>query len=147
MVFGAIVAGTDGSPTARVAVDHAVELARLTSSHLHLVTALKARDAPLAHAAAHSRLTLEEEDEARGEAIALLTRLAKEAETTGVRVSTHWRARRPADALIEVAEQEGASLIVVGNKRMQGASRVLGSVPNAVCHNARCSVLIVATTS
>ena len=145
-MFGAIVVGTDGSSTARVAVDHAADLARLTSSHLHLVTALKPRDVPLAHAAAHARLTLEEEDEARGEAITLLARLAKEIEATGVRVSTHWRARRPADALIEVADQEGAELIVVGNKRMHGASRVLGSVPNDVCHNTHCSVLIVATT-
>jgi nucleotide-binding universal stress UspA family protein len=36
--------------------------------------------------------------------------------------------------------------IVVGNKGMRGARRVLGSVPNSVAHLAPCSVLIVDTT-
>jgi len=37
-----------------------------------------------------------------------------------------------------------ADVLVVGNKGMQ--RRVLGSVPNAVTHNADCSVLVVKTT-
>ena len=54
--------------------------------------------------------------------------------------------RDPADALIEVAEQVGATLIVVGNRGMHSARRfVLGNVPNKVSHRARCNVLIVAT--
>jgi len=36
-------------------------------------------------------------------------------------------------------------LVVVGNKGMAGARRVLGSVPNTVSHAARCDVLIVHT--
>jgi nucleotide-binding universal stress UspA family protein len=51
----------------------------------------------------------------------------------------------PADALLEIAEREGADLIVVGNRGMHGVSRMLGSVPNKVSHRARCHVLIVAT--
>jgi len=38
-----------------------------------------------------------------------------------------------------------ADLIVVGNKGMRGARRVLGSVPNSIAHSAPCSVLIVDT--
>jgi nucleotide-binding universal stress UspA family protein len=53
----------------------------------------------------------------------------------------------PAEALISVADREGADLIVVGNKGMKGARRVLGSVPNSVAHRAHCSVLILPTTS
>jgi nucleotide-binding universal stress UspA family protein len=37
--------------------------------------------------------------------------------------------------------------MVVGNKGMRGARRILGSVPNKVAHGARCSVLIADTTS
>ena len=38
-----------------------------------------------------------------------------------------------------------ADLIVVGNKRMKGAARLLGSVPNRVAHKAPSSVLIART--
>ena len=36
-----------------------------------------------------------------------------------------------ADALCAVADEQGAEVIVVGNKGMKGVRRVLGSVPNA----------------
>ena len=51
----------------------------------------------------------------------------------------------PADSLIAVAGEVGAQMIVVGNKGMLGARRVLGSVPNRVSHHADCCVLIVQT--
>ena len=53
--------------------------------------------------------------------------------------------RDPGDALLEVAQAVGAELIVVGNRGMAGAGRVLGSVPNKVSHAARCNVMIVFT--
>jgi nucleotide-binding universal stress UspA family protein len=66
--------------------------------------------------------------------------------TSNVVVSTHAVQKDPVDALLEVAEKVGASLIVVGNKGMHGAKRfVLGNVPNKVSHRAMCNVLIVAT--
>lgn len=57
----------------------------------------------------------------------------------------HLLERDPADALLEVADQVNARMIVVGNRGMAGPRRVLGSVPNTVSHGARCSVLIVST--
>ena len=51
-----------------------------------------------------------------------------------------------AEALVAIAEEIGADLIVVGNRGMKGERRVLGSVPNSVAHAANCSVLIVDTT-
>ena len=54
---------------------------------------------------------------------------------------------RPADAILDVAEEKDADLIVVGNKGMTGAKRfLLGSVPNKVSHHAPCSVMIIRTT-
>ena len=52
---------------------------------------------------------------------------------------------KPADALINEAERLEAELIIVGNRRMQGVSRLLGSVANEVAHNAPCDVLVVKT--
>ena len=59
----------------------------------------------------------------------------------------HARQGDPADAIIDVAEQNRSDLIVVGNKGMTGAKRFfLGAVPNKISHHAPCSVLIVRTT-
>lgn len=53
----------------------------------------------------------------------------------------------PADKILEVAEETGVDLVVIGNKGMTGAKRfLLGSVPNQVSHHAPCNVLIVKTT-
>lgn len=64
----------------------------------------------------------------------------------GLKVETHGLNVDPAHAIVHVAKQVGADLVVVGNKGMQGAKRfLLGSVPNSVAHNAPCAVLIVKT--
>ncbi len=65
----------------------------------------------------------------------------------GVEVETHAREGDPADAILDVAEEQRADLIVVGNKGMTGAKRfLLGSVPNKVSHHAPCSVMIIRTS-
>jgi nucleotide-binding universal stress UspA family protein len=64
-----------------------------------------------------------------------------------VEVATYAREGDPADAILDVAEEEKADLIVVGNKGMSGARRfLLGSVPNKVSHHAPSSVMIIRTT-
>ena len=74
-----------------------------------------------------------------------LDRMAEEPARPGLTVETHTPVGDAADALCSVAETVSADLIVVGNKRMQGAARILGSVPNRVAHKAACSVLITRT--
>ena len=51
----------------------------------------------------------------------------------------------PADAIVSVAEEAGADLIVIGSVGMQGPKRIFGSVPNKVSHRSPCDVLIVHT--
>ena len=72
---------------------------------------------------------------------------AAAAKKEGVDVQIHPVEADPADAILNVAEQTSADLIVVGNKGMTGTRRfLLGSVPNKVSHHAPCSVIIVRTT-
>ena len=52
----------------------------------------------------------------------------------------------PHEVLIEEAKHFDDALIVVGNRRMQGPGRLLGSVANSVAHNAPCDVYVVKTT-
>jgi nucleotide-binding universal stress UspA family protein len=63
----------------------------------------------------------------------------------GVASEGHVWKGEPADALVRIADEQAAQMIVVGNRGMTGARRVLGSVPNRVSHHASCDVLIVPT--
>jgi nucleotide-binding universal stress UspA family protein len=69
------------------------------------------------------------------------------ANAVGVKVETHLVRSDPADALVGVAGNISADLLVVGNRGMSGVKRfVLGSVPNRISHHTPCSLLIVHTT-
>ncbi len=84
----------------------------------------------------------------REDVLELLESAEREAHDEGVEsVETFARVGDAADAILDIAEEQKADLIVVGNKGMTGATRfLLGSVPNKVSHHAPCSVLIVRTT-
>ncbi len=147
-MFTHIVVGTDGSDTAEGAVDQAIELARLSSAKLSIVSAYQ----PVS-----SRRVRDEQDGApadvhyeigpREDVNLVLDAAAAKARKDGIDVQTHPVEADAADAILNVAEQTKADLIVVGNKGMTGARRyLLGSVPNNVSHHAPCSVIIVRTT-
>jgi nucleotide-binding universal stress UspA family protein len=148
-LFDSIVVGTDGSDTAREAVRRAIELARDLGARLQVVSAYEPVGGAVA--AAVAREADEADDRwalAPREAVdAILDDVAGVARAAGVEAEVHARQGSPADAILDVAEETGADLIVVGNKDMTGAERfLLGSVPNKVSHHAPCSVLIVRTT-
>ncbi len=147
-MFEVIVAGTDGSETAGIAVEQAVELAAATGAKLEIVSAYE--PVPV------SRLRAEVQQAPpdvqwtigpREDVESLLESAAQLAERAGVKAATHARQGDPADAILDVAEETHAGLIVVGNKGMTGARRfLLGNVPNKISHHAPCSVLIIRTS-
>jgi nucleotide-binding universal stress UspA family protein len=147
-MFSSIVVGTDGSDTATLAVRQAVDMAGAVGGTLELVSAFapvpeqrlraERRDAP---EDVQWAITPQQEVQATLESAADIARAA------GVKVNTHARQGDPADAILDVAEEQGSDLVIVGNKGMSGAKRfLLGSVPNKVSHHAPCSVLIIRTT-
>ena len=139
-----IVVGTDGSETAKVAVSEAVRLAKSLGAGVHLVSGYKPlRGAKIAGAPEGAAKVWAPLPDANVEAI--LSEAAAGIRMQDVQVETHALEEEPADALLNVADEVGASMIVVGSRGMHGARRVLGSVPNAVSHKASCNVLIVST--
>lgn len=126
----------------------AVDLAKLAGAQLSIVSAY----APV------SKRRLQSEQEGvpadvqyeigpREDVNLVLDAAAASAKKEGLEVQTHPLEGDPAEAVLSVAEETKADLIVVGNKGMTGARRfVLGSVPNNVSHHAPCSVMIVRTT-
>jgi nucleotide-binding universal stress UspA family protein len=152
-MFASIVVGTDGSQTAREAVSQAVALARLLGARLDIVSAYEPVPAGrLREEAQQVPGDLQWSDlqwmvNAREDVDATLREAAEEAQAAGVPAETYARQGDPADAILDVAEERGADLVVVGNKGMTGAKRfLLGSVPDKVSHHAPCSVLIIRTT-
>jgi nucleotide-binding universal stress UspA family protein len=147
-MFDRIVVGTDGSETATEAVKTAVELAKISKAKLEIVSAYE----PVPQA------RLREEGEGisgdvahtvnpREDVQLVLDKAAAEAKNAKVEVVTHPREGDPADAILDVAEENNADLVLVGNKGMTGARRfLLGSVPNKISHHAPCDVWIVKTT-
>jgi nucleotide-binding universal stress UspA family protein len=141
----AIVVGTDGSETAKEAVNEAIRLAKAFGGELHVVSAYKPlRGAHVSGAPEGAAKVWQPLPDSQVEAI--LQEAAAAVRLRDVPVETHTSQDEPADALLSVASDVDAKLIVVGNRGMQGARRVLGSVPNKVAHHADCNVLIVATT-
>lgn len=148
-MFGSIVVGTDGSDTAITAVRYAIDLARELGARLQIVSAY---EPVFAGRRRFDRAEVSHERRgivsAHEEVLAMLEEAKAEATSTGVAtVETFARQGDAADAILDVAEEQRADLIVVGNRGMTGAKRfLLGSVPNKVSHHAPCSVLIVRTT-
>jgi nucleotide-binding universal stress UspA family protein len=147
-MFRSIVVGTDGSDTAKKAVAAAVDLAREIGASLDIVSAYEpVPQSRLREEARQAPEDLQWMINPREDVEATLRDAAEDLEETGIRVETFAREGDPADAILDVAEERGADLIVVGNKGMTGAKRfLLGSVPNKVSHHAPCSVLIIRTT-
>jgi len=147
-VFKSIVVGTDGSETAAEAVKQATDLAKQVGAKVELVSAYE----PVSQQRMREEKTEVPADmqwmvNPREDVDATLEEAAKQVGEAGVDVSIYARQGDPADAILDVAEEQNADLIVVGNKGMTGAKRfLLGSVPNKVSHHAPCSVLIIRTT-
>jgi nucleotide-binding universal stress UspA family protein len=147
-MFRSIVVGTDGSETANEAVRQAAELARLLGARVHLVCVYEpvpsapgaGEEAGEVHAESGWVLRPREAvDETLDSAAAVFA-------AAGVEVERYAQRGDPADAILDVAEERGADLIIVGNRGTTGAKRfLLGSVPNRISHHAPCAVLIIRT--
>ena len=146
-MFSSIVVGTDGSDTATQAVRQAIELARSVGARIELVSAYEpVSDARLREESLPVPEDLQWIVNPREDVEATLEAAAGEIRAAGVEVEVFPRQGDPADAILDVAEERGSDLIVLGNKGMTGAKRfLLGSVPNKVSHHAPCSVLIIRT--
>ena len=142
-----IVAGTDGSSSAEAAVDKAAALARALGAAVHVVSAYSTDSSGAWMAATGGMpVAVDDSEGARRAATEIVARSRARLQGQGVEVRTHVCQGDPAEALMTIAGDEHAQMIVVGNRGMMGARRILGSVPNRVSHRARCGVLIVPTT-
>ena len=130
---GTIVVGVDGSGTAKKAAERARDLAVALEATLHVVSAFDS-DRTGIFGTGSDQVLVSDADSAENVARLVANSLG------GATTVTYAAARgKAAEALVN------ARMIVVGNRRMQGVGRVLGSIANSVAHNAPCDVYIANT--
>jgi nucleotide-binding universal stress UspA family protein len=141
-MFEVVVVGTDGSDTAGMAVREAAELVRSRNGTLHVVSSYRPASSRTIEGGGE-QWTIMPEDRVDS----VLEESAALARILGVNVEVHASKSDPAAAILRVAKEVKADVVVVGNKGMKGAKRfLLGSVPSKVAHDAPCAVLIIKTT-
>jgi nucleotide-binding universal stress UspA family protein/nitrite reductase/ring-hydroxylating ferredoxin subunit len=128
MGYAAILVGTDGSETARVAEGVAMKLAVQAIGRLIVVSAYAS-------------------DQGRGSSERAVAEARGRVEKGGLHAETHVVSANPASAITELADRLDADLIVVGDVGMGGPRRFrLGGVADQVSHSMPCDLLIVRTS-
>ena len=135
-----IIVGVDGSDTARKAAEAAAEMATAYKRPLHIVTSMTRNTTREVHGGGSELWHFDSISLAEESLKALCGELKTTSPITHAVVMSD-----PASGLIEEAVRLKASTIVIGNKRVQGAARVLGSIAGDVAKRAPCNVLIVHT--
>ena len=138
-----ILLATDGSEEAQLAATTASDLAQKTNSELHVVTV--GSDLPLYELPEHPAEFEDVLRQNRRTAKEMLEQEAKRIEESGGTVNeTHLREGRADAEIVELAEELGAGLIVMGSRGHGRLRRALmGSVSDAVVRHAHCPVTIV----
>lgn len=147
MAYRNVLVGTDGSPTADLAVRHAAQLAVACGARLTVATAYfpDPATAKLADEAPEDIRWRINDSAAAALRAEGAVEIAKGVGAKEVRVRTG--RGDPADVLVELADDAGADVIVLGSRGITSASRfLLGNVTNKVSHHAPCDLLIVRTS-
>jgi nucleotide-binding universal stress UspA family protein len=139
-----ILLATDGSVQAEQATQAAIELADATGSGLHLVHVGVVPnclgDGP--GTMGYDGMLYEQIEREAREVLRKLTWRTKVA--GGTVVATHLRLGGVAEEIIDLAEEIGAGMIVMGSRGRGRLRRfLLGSVSGSVVRHALCSVLVV----
>ena len=138
-MYKKIVVGYDGSERALRAVEEAADLATAVGSALHLVTAADSKNEIHEFGESSDKMFLSDTQIAREQLVNLAAKM------NHLDVSLAAVPGEPAQVLVAEAKRTDADLILVGNRHVQGLSRVLGSVAEDVAHKAPCAVLIAKT--
>src|SRR5215207_1306797 len=129
-----ILLATDGSPDAHLATQAAVDLSTRSGSELHIVHAWQSVPHPVID------FNYYEEDARR-----VLKEQTEFVSDSGGEVGeAHLVMGAPVDAILDLGDEIGADLIVLGSRGHGPLGRlILGSVSEGVVHHASCPVLVL----
>lgn len=139
-----VVIAYDFSSTSEIAFQRGVELAARSPRHvLHVITAVD--DAHPVPELPTTKVDYQYTERVQARvAEKLAAAFAARAPDVHVRFIVHVRIGKPAEAILGLAEDVSAELVIVGSHGFRGVDRLLfGSVSEAVVRGARCPVLVV----
>ena len=133
-----VLLATDGSPDAELAAQSAVELCERTGSELHVVHVGE-------YLSTFYAFTDEEPAELRRSAQRLLDEQTERIRASGgTTAEAHLRLGRPAEQIVNLSEELGVGVIVIGSRGLGTLRRaLLGSVSDSVVRHAHCPVFVV----
>ncbi len=139
-----ILLATDGSEEAELALRTAADLAKSTSSELHVAYVFP-EDVGMPYTTRPVEVLQQELGEAMKQAQGFLDRQAERIEAEGADVAeTYLRRGRPDREVVLLSEELEIGLIVMGSRGFGGVRRALmGSVSDYVARHAHCPVMIV----
>ncbi len=134
---GKMLLATDGSDDAALAARAAVDIARKTGPELHVVHAWHSVPSTRFESYIHAQL--------KREAREVLAEQVERIKGDGANVAeAHLREGPAVDEILDLAEEVGADLIVIGSRGLGPVKRVvLGSVSEGVVHHATRPVLVL----
>ncbi|OUZ11211.1 hypothetical protein BHE97_05030 [Aeromicrobium sp. PE09-221] len=137
-----IVVGVDDSETASAAARKAAELAHALGGELHVLSAYGKFETETFRSGSEE-IQFTTEKDANDVASSVVDGLRRDFPDLNLTYAP--MEGKPGEALVQAAERLGADVIVVGNKRVQGIARVLGSIARDVAAHAPCDVYVAHT--
>jgi nucleotide-binding universal stress UspA family protein len=126
----------DFSAHSHKALEYAIEFAKALDASIHLLHAL--------HLPVDLRMTGDWWTEARQAPLEGLEVCMRQVTTAGLECESHLSDENPSAAIVQLAEELGADLIVMGSRGLSGIKHVLlGSVAERTVRAAPCPVLTI----
>ena len=131
-----ILVATDFSEHSERALECAITLAKATGGTVHLLHAM--------HVSGDVRMSGEWWSTLRAGAVAGLGTCLEKLDAAGVAAESHFVDEHPVSAILRLADELGADLIVMGSRGRSGLATVLlGSVADRTLRLATCPVITV----
>jgi nucleotide-binding universal stress UspA family protein len=136
-MYDTILVATDGSDDANAALDHALDLAESRGGAVHVVTVVDTTANPMKFGV----VEVSEIDRAASE---LVEDIVGAYDESGVEVHGDVRRGKPAEVLLEYADEIDADLILAGQRDADGISgAILGSTTDRLARLTTVPLLIV----
>jgi len=144
VAFKSVVVATDGSPHSAAAASEAIGIAKRNSARLTVIAVVPA-DIAMPTDIDFAAIQREKLADQEMQAAEKNARAVKEAaQQAGVDAQAFVMSGKPADAIMEIAKDKVADLVVVGSHGRTGLDRLLmGSVAERVIVLSSCAVLVV----
>ena len=137
-----VLVAVDGSPQSEEALDHTLD--EHPEAEIVALTVVDPAEAGYSVEGAAPDFPQEWYETAEQEAESVLEDAEERAETAGQSITTASAVGRPANAIVEYADDEGADHIVLGSHGRTGMSRILlGSVAETVMRRSKVPVTVV----